>query len=392
MRNLIWGFIGIGLGLVILFGGSVSDSDGRSGAYRMGQRCAQVMGVAFLGLGILYVGGQLWYMRDELGFGATRTRRRRRPPRERDPRPEREPEGLRDPRREVPRRERTERRPAPMRSDSSGIVIPLVIAGVGFALVLFVAVSVGIIWFIGHQSRSGTSAVKGPLAPPPPQPPPGYPQPNRPPADRPAGPKDAKAYAADLQGDHFAASAAIEALIAMGAKAEPEVMPYLNHDNFNVRHRSAQVIEKIGTAASMPELRKVISAGRSVGGSCEKALTTIRQRERLASGEPAPKPPTPSEDAKRAAADLPGLHSAAAAAMKKLIAMGPAAEGAVIPYLDDDDFNARHRAAQVIEKIGTAASLAELQRVIDAKRSVFGACEKAIVAIEEREEAAKKKP
>jgi hypothetical protein len=314
-------------------------------------------------------------------------------------------------------RDRPRRRGGP-RSDAGNTAITLLIVGAVIVTVLLVFCGGGIALFllVGGRVPSNApaqaaskpprddSALFGPAFDPPrndPAPPRPAPDPprrdpipprNRPPAERPAGPKDAKDYAADLQGDHFTAKAAMEALIGLSPKAEPEVIPYLNHDDFNVRHRSAQVIEKIGTAASLPELRKVISAGRSVFGASEQALAAIRQRERLASGEPAPKPPTPSEEAKRAAADLPGLHSAAAAAMKKLIAMGPAAEGAVIPYLDHSNFSARHRAAQVIEKIGTAASLAELQRVIDAKRSVFGACEKAIVAIEEREEAAKKKP
>jgi len=241
-----------------------------------------------------------------------------------------------------------------------------VIGGVVLVMLLFVGGLFGVIWYVQSPSAGSSKSGQAPVAT--------------------TDPRDSRALAADLTGNHSTAKAAMEALVALGPPAEPEVRKYLNHDDFNARHRSAQVIEKIGTTASMTELRRVIKAGRSVNGACEQALAAIRRREQKAGRLPAPKPPpTPSEDAKRAAADLPGGHSAAAAAMQKLMAMGPAAEGAVIPYLEHDNFDARERAAQVLETIGTSTSIDPLQRGIDARRLVFGYAQKAIAAIEERD-------
>jgi HEAT repeat protein len=70
---------------------------------------------------------------------------------------------------------------------------------------------------------------------------------------------------------------------------------------------------------------------------------------------------------------------------KALVALGSAAEPAVIPYLGHDDPNTRKRAAEVLAEIGTSASLPALQR--GAKDKNFFAkvaAERALNAIKSR--------
>jgi hypothetical protein len=226
------------------------------------------IGVNLFGLALFLVGGfylfaELYYkVRDSDWYQSLGRRRRRRD----EPQSKRS----RDPRREAPRSGREERQPRPARRDNNNLVIPLVIGVASVAIVLFIGGLFAVIWLVRPSPSAGGSNRAQSLT-------------------TPAGSKDNRALAADLTGDHFTARAAMDALIARGPKAEPEVIPYLNHDDFNARHRSAQVIEKIGTSASLAELQRVIASGRSVGGTCENAVVAIKAREQSPDSRSRPK-------------------------------------------------------------------------------------------------------
>jgi HEAT repeat protein len=68
--------------------------------------------------------------------------------------------------------------------------------------------------------------------------------------------KVAKPLAMQL-GDPKKTHAAGRALIALGAVAEPAVLPYLKNNELNTRKRAAEVLGVIGSKASLPELEKI---------------------------------------------------------------------------------------------------------------------------------------
>src|SRR5262245_9709040 len=338
MRNLLWGIIGIGIGLVILGGHFFSGGGIGKGAFGAGQVLGLLMGAAFLILGIIYVGGQLYYMRDELGLVSPQTRRRRRPGGQRSPQHERPTDPKQDARREKQQRELEGRLRDRERSTPDTTTVPIIIAGVVIVGVIVVLAIGGAVWYVLSPLKTPVSQRNAAQQ-----------------SNWSTDPRDVPALIADLERDPMTSGMAKDAIIALGPKGEPDMIRCLTHTNLQVRSKAAEVLEKVGTSACLMPLCRAADAHQGAFGTFEGAARTIKERERKAGRSP--KLPPSSEEARNVAANLKGDHGEAESAMKTLRAMGSPAEGAVLAYIEDSDFNARHRAAQVMQDIGTVAGL-----------------------------------
>jgi len=79
--------------------------------------------------------------------------------------------------------------------------------------------------------------------------------------------------------DNFDRKDAAEALIAMGSGAESSVIPHLTDLEPQVRQMAIEVLARIGTATSIPELQK-LKADRFVGRAASQAITLINSRKK----------------------------------------------------------------------------------------------------------------
>jgi hypothetical protein len=71
-------------------------------------------------------------------------------------------------------------------------------------------------------------------------------------------PRAAGPLADCLPEGHFVAAAAMQALMAIGPTAESDVLRYVLHPKADIRGRAYQVLNKIGTPASLTRLRETI--------------------------------------------------------------------------------------------------------------------------------------
>lgn len=84
---------------------------------------------------------------------------------------------------------------------------------------------------------------------------------------------------AKLLKDHFEQKLAAETLIAMGSEAEKPVLHYLTDLEPQVRHMAIEVLARIGTKESVPELQKVQN-DRFVGNAARQAIRLILSRKK----------------------------------------------------------------------------------------------------------------
>lgn len=84
---------------------------------------------------------------------------------------------------------------------------------------------------------------------------------------------------ARLLKDHFEQKEAAESLIAMGSDAEKSVTPYVTDLEAQVRHLAIEVLARIGTRESIPELQKVQN-DRFVGTAAKQAIRLILARKK----------------------------------------------------------------------------------------------------------------
>src|SRR5207244_7211240 len=66
-----------------------------------------------------------------------------------------------------------------------------------------------------------------------------------------------------------------EALIAIGPAAESEVVPYASHQDVFVRMEANRILEKIGTAKSLPTLEAAQARFRSSGVPEDRTAATM---------------------------------------------------------------------------------------------------------------------
>lgn len=84
---------------------------------------------------------------------------------------------------------------------------------------------------------------------------------------------------ARLLKDHFERKDAAEALIAMGSDVEKELTPYLSDLEPQVRQMAIEVLARIGTKASVPDLQRLLS-DRAVGLAAKQAIQLINGRKK----------------------------------------------------------------------------------------------------------------
>jgi HEAT repeat protein len=72
----------------------------------------------------------------------------------------------------------------------------------------------------------------------------------------------------------------MKALIAIGPPAEAEVRTYLRHETPDVRHRTCQVLGKIGSSESLDELQQLVARENNplYRGAAEDAVKAIKDR------------------------------------------------------------------------------------------------------------------
>lgn len=231
MRNLIVGGIAIAWGLLILIYALFSGVGGNPGdltAFGVGQ----VVGMAFGAL--LLVGGGTYFVWQLMAMERQRSYRA-------EPR----------------------RRPGPERTSKSPIVT-LAIIGVLLVVVLGF-VGVGVLAVVRIYFRP---AVEMPFGR-------GGQQAN--------DPTDVKGLVADLGSDPVRARVARDALIALGPSIEPEMIRLLSDPDRRVR--AAQILERVGTAASLEPLERAKAPDELPTNSFDKAIEAIKQRERERSGK-----------------------------------------------------------------------------------------------------------
>jgi hypothetical protein len=78
--------------------------------------------------------------------------------------------------------------------------------------------------------------------------------------------------------DVFDRKEAAECLIAIGSEAEPAVLPHLSDLDSQVRHIAIEVLARIGTRKSVPELQK-LNNDRNVGLAARQAIKIIMARK-----------------------------------------------------------------------------------------------------------------
>ncbi len=78
--------------------------------------------------------------------------------------------------------------------------------------------------------------------------------------------------------DVFDRKEAAECLIAIGSEAEPAVLPHLTDLDGQVRHMAIEVLARIGTRKSVPELQK-LNNDRQVGLAARQAIKIIMARK-----------------------------------------------------------------------------------------------------------------
>lgn len=78
--------------------------------------------------------------------------------------------------------------------------------------------------------------------------------------------------------DVFDRKEAAECLIAIGSEAETAVLPHLTDLDGQVRHMAIEVLARIGTRKSVPELQK-LNTDRQVGLAARQAIKIIMARK-----------------------------------------------------------------------------------------------------------------
>ena len=162
---------------------------------------------------------------------------------------------------------------------------------------------------------------------------------------------------AQLMGDldsaqDFRRSQALEALQKMAPLAERreavalKVAPFLSHNSLPTQMHAVKALAVWHTEKTLPAIIGCADASQSLlRGAAFDALAQVK----------AP------EAAKAVAAHLADDRSRASSA---LVAMGPVAEEAVLPYATQQDKQARLAAIQILGKIGTQKSIPTLRRLL----------------------------
>ena len=203
-----------------------------------------------------------------------------------------------------------------------------------------------------HLAARGGPPVAGPVNPPPVNPPPVNPFPPAKPARGPATGEELTKLLADLKSKDAADRQLAAELLAQSPPKERQkdvaaaVRGTLGDTEPAIRTAAAKVLAAVDPKEAAPALAKLLDdKDAGVRGAVLKLLKELK-------------------DARVAEAVAARLPTDPLPAIEVLKAMGPAAEKAVLPYLDDKYAGTtRFWAFNVIKEIGTAASLPALNAV-----------------------------
>jgi predicted Zn finger-like uncharacterized protein len=156
------------------------------------------------------------------------------------------------------------------------------------------------------------------------------------------------------------------ALRVFGAAAEPPLLKAMDSPSGRTRELACEVLQEVGTKACVPTMIRALEE-RARRERALKTLTRLR----------------PPEAAGPVAKWLEDAANRADAS-RALIAIGPAAEPAVLPVLKHKDLFTRAEACRVLKEIGTAASLPALQALAQQDQGTARAAAEAIQAIKAR--------
>jgi HEAT repeat protein len=154
----------------------------------------------------------------------------------------------------------------------------------------------------------------------------------------------------------------------MGPRAQRAVAPYLRHEDRAVRREALDVLEQVATEESVPALTEVL------GG--DDSLTRSRALDILARLQ--------SEQAAAPVATLLCSVTTRSQAARCLKAIGPAAESAVVVYLEHEDPSVVQIAWGILAEIATEKSVPQMIEAMP--REIAGAKSKAIKALARTED------
>lgn len=256
-----------------------------------------------------------------------------------------------------------------------------VLVGVGLLVVLAIGVRLYFVWVaaraIGNAVDDAVANLK--KLPANPNAPPGWPfgAPD---------PADLDGALADLRGNDANRQIAAARWLARGpvdkarrAEVAKALEPLLDDRNAGVRVAGMRAMEVWAGAENVPAILRLLDSNPTgfEGDECRKRAIDTLVKLKDARGGPAVarnfKNPFEREWTRRS-----------------LIALGPDAEDAVLPYLEDPDWGVRVEACHTLKQIGTRKSLPALQAALDGTKKMYGgyrdvaAAKEAIDAIQAR--------
>jgi hypothetical protein len=258
-----------------------------------------------------------------------------------------------------------------------------VVGGVGLLVLLTIGVSMYFVWRAKAQAIGNkVDGVVGNLKnmPQPPNAPPNWPF-------GPQRPTNLEEALADLKGTDMNRRIAAGRWLAKApvdkdrrAEVARALEPLLDDRNAGVRVAGMQALEVWAGAENVPAILRLLDSNLTgfEGDECRKRgiETLVRLKDPRGASAIARnfKHPFEREWTRRS-----------------LIALGPDAEDAVVPYLEDDDWGVKVEACHTLKQIGTRKSLPALQATMDGTKKMYGgyrfvadAAKEAIEAIQAR--------
>jgi predicted Zn finger-like uncharacterized protein len=258
-----------------------------------------------------------------------------------------------------------------------------VLVGVGLLVVLAIGVRVYFVWV---AARAIGNAVDNTMAnlkkmPANPNAPPGWPF-------GAADPADLDGALADLRGNDANRRIAAGRWLAREpvdnarrAELAKALEPLLDDRNSGVRVAGMRAMEVWAGPENVPAILRLLDSNPTgfEGDECRKRAIDTLAKLKDARGAPAVarnfKQPFEREWTRRS-----------------LIALGPAAEDAVLPYLEDDDWGVRVEACHTLKQIGTRKSLPALQAVLEGTKKMYGGSRDVAAAAKEAIDAIQARP
>jgi HEAT repeat protein len=258
------------------------------------------------------------------------------------------------------------------------------LGGVGLLLVLLIGVRVYIVWRAARAIGDTVEGVVGNInnLPPPPNAPPNWPFGSPPPANL----DEAVAALKDNDLNRRVTAARWLAKTPVDNQRRAEVAgalePLLVDRNATARVAGVQALEVWAGTENVPAILRLLDSNPTgfEGDECRKRSidTLVRLKD------------------PRAAAPVARnfkQHFEREWTRRSLIALGPAAEDAVIPYLEDEDWGVRVEACHTLKQIGTRPkALPALQTTLEGTRKMYSGYKFVADAAKEAIEAIKARP